>query len=52
MWATKDIPQENKKSISLFLLKYYHNLNSFSRDDALCLRNPKLDKRALDVIVI
>ena len=35
-WATKDISQENKKSISLFLLKYYHTLNSFTRDDALC----------------
>jgi hypothetical protein len=36
--ATKDISRENKKSASLFLLKYYHNLNLFTRDDALCRR--------------
>jgi hypothetical protein len=32
--STKDISRENKKSPSLFLLKYYHNLNLFTRDDA------------------
>jgi hypothetical protein len=31
----KDIVRENKKSTTPFLLKYYHNLNLFTRDDDL-----------------
>jgi hypothetical protein len=35
-FGRKDISRENKESTSLFLLKYYHNQNLFTRDDALC----------------
>ena len=48
--ATKDISRENKKSETLFLLTYYHNLNLFTRDDSMRFEDKHMQETKVKTI--